>query len=127
MSITRNCLLSLSGQNAPVSIPFSVTADEENDFAFQVTAAATNEQHIFGCTSAKLQQIIIESDQAMTLKTNSSGSPQDTIVLVAGIPFVWTAGCGMAYPFAGAVTTGYFTNGSSTLNANVKINMMSNS
>ena len=39
-----------------------------------------------------LKAIAIKSTVATTLKTNSSGSPDDTIVLVADQPYVWFTG-----------------------------------
>jgi hypothetical protein len=51
-----------------------------------------------------LQSIMITSDVAATLKTNSTGAPQETITLAAGIPFFWFIGSGLVNPFAGDVT-----------------------
>jgi hypothetical protein len=60
---------------------------------------------------AKLKAIKLTSDVALTLKTNDSGSPQETISLAAGVPLDWYYGCGLAVPFAGNVTKIYATEG----------------
>lgn len=41
---------------------------------------------------AKVQGIFIGCDQDITVKTNSSGAPDETIVLKAGVPFEWLTG-----------------------------------
>jgi hypothetical protein len=44
----------------------------------------------------------------VVLKTNSSGSPTDTITLTAGKgPLIWRNGCGIAKPLTGNVTSWY--------------------
>jgi hypothetical protein len=63
-------------------------------------------------TLAGLQSIILLSDKAATIKVNSSGSPDATISLKAGSPFVWSrSDAYYAYPFgsASSVTNLYIT------------------
>lgn len=48
----------------------------------------------------------------MTVKTNSSGAPQETIAVAAGIPLVYVPAEGGTAPFAGDVTKLYVTNAS---------------
>lgn len=70
----------------------------------------TNQLTAFTLTIANLKAIVMVADQNMTVKTNSSGSPQETISLKAGIPFIWTSEAGyFAAPFAGNVTALYLT------------------
>jgi len=71
---------------------------------------------------AKLKVIIMVSSTAMTVKTNSSGAPQETIALAAGVPFVYVPGAGLDSPFAGDVTALYLTNtGAATFNLRVGV------
>ena len=62
---------------------------------------------------SQIRTICIVCDVAATLKTNSSGAPQETLTLVAGIPLVWDAsapGATIGDYFAGDVTNIYVTN-----------------
>lgn len=61
-----------------------------------------------------LASVYILSDQDLTLKTNSTGSPDDTIILTANKPVIWYAGCGWTNPLTVDVTKFYLTNGGGT-------------
>jgi hypothetical protein len=49
---------------------------------------------------------------ACTVKTNSSGSPDNTITLAAGVPVAWDTNSPYANPFTANVTKFYITNAS---------------
>ncbi len=58
---------------------------------------------------ANLKGLMISSEQTCTLKTNSSGSPADTLILTAGMPaIIWTNDMPTACPLGTAVTSLYF-------------------
>jgi hypothetical protein len=60
---------------------------------------------------ADVVALYIVSDQNVTLKTNSTGSPANTIALKAGIPLVWVAAAPyQANPFTTDVTAFFITN-----------------
>jgi hypothetical protein len=61
---------------------------------------------------AELLAFYMVSDKALTIETNSSSAPQETISLAAGVPFVYVPGAGLASPFGGNVTALYATNAS---------------
>ena len=71
------------------------------------------------------------ADSAVTLKTNSSGSPADTKTLSAGVPIFYCTNCGLSSLsaiFSGAdITTSYWTNSSSSSVANVYLNCVTSS
>jgi hypothetical protein len=50
-----------------------------------------------------LKSIFILGSKAMTIKTNDSADPDDTITLAAGVPFRWTSTSPFASPFASTV------------------------
>jgi hypothetical protein len=73
-----------------------------------IPAASTNLPVTCAFTQANLQGLILVASQNMTIKTNSSGSPADTINLVAGVPLVWEkSGSYFACPFT-SNCTGWF-------------------
>lgn len=98
------------------------TGNAESNFDQQVAGSTTNGEYTFLITQADLVSCCIFSDQAVTIKTNSSGSPQDTIALEAGQNIVWDLAFdgGGKIPFAGNVTSIFITNAGSTP-ANVSI------
>ncbi len=58
-----------------------------------------------------IKSLYICSDVAMTLETNSSSAPDDTISLIAGVPLEWQAGVSYyACPLTVDVTKVYLTN-----------------
>lgn len=74
-----------------VAIPASTTQEVDLTFAF-----------------AKLQAFYLTSDKAVTLKTNSSGSPDETIALVANVPQFYPGGANL---FGHDVTKIFVVNG----------------
>jgi hypothetical protein len=99
-----------------------LTGQEEINFSGAIAPATTNQAvPSFAFTLAKLQDVYITSDQDVTLKTNSSGSPQETLTIKAGKPFCWYKDSGVAAPFAGDVTALYVTTGAIGADANLDI------
>jgi hypothetical protein len=63
-------------------------------------------------TIANVRSLVIVADQDCTLKTNSTGTPQETLALKANVPVVWDAnmpGFAIGELFAGNVTNVYVT------------------
>jgi hypothetical protein len=87
-----------------------ISGNREIGVSQAVIAAQTNLLIPMSYLVANLKSIFILSDQNCTIKTNSSGSPQETITLVANVPFVWQYQSGVTVPFAGDVTAWYITN-----------------
>jgi hypothetical protein len=86
------------------------TGDDESNFNETIAASSTNVDYDWTLEKDDLVSLAIFASAAMTLKTNSSGSPDDTITLAAGQLLVWTSDSGMANPFdAAAVTKIYVT------------------
>lgn len=87
---------------------------------------STTDQHTtIALTRANLKSLMLYSSLAVTLCTNaaSTGSPQETIQLQAGIPLIWSlAQDGLTdCPFSGNITGFYWTNASGTTDATVEV------
>lgn len=110
-----------AGTIANVSLPF--TGNWEGvDLDVTINAGATNVEYDAVVTIAQVQSLLMFSDQAVTLKTNSSGSPQDTINIKAGVPIAWNINSFHSIPFAGNVTKLFFTNsGGSPAHVNFRV------
>jgi hypothetical protein len=104
------------------SFTFPVTSDLRMDVDAAMLAG-TNVQLFVALPVARIQLLQICSNVAMTLKTNSSGSPANTITLLAGQPFSWATGDPPLRDTSGAlittdIATMYRTN---ALDANLSI------
>lgn len=74
-------------------------------------AIGTNTQvNIPDLDVSEIQSIRIQSDVDCTIKTNSSGSPDDTLDLVAGVPYIWNTDSYDSLLLTVDVTTIYVTN-----------------
>lgn len=109
-----------SGRTIQSTEPSS--GNTESNFDGTVAGTTTNHEFDFLLTAAALQACCISCDQAITIKTNSSSMPQETITLAAGQNVIWDLsfdGSGKI-PFAGNVTKLFVTN-SGSVAANLSI------
>lgn len=124
MALTHNLDIGWSQSAAtPTNTRVSISADGEDNRELSIADGVTNGQVVFHVDVSQLALFHIVSDKAVTVKTNSSGAPQETLTLTANVPLVWYTGCGYTKPFAGDVTTIYITNASGST-ATIKINKL---
>lgn len=75
-----------------------------------IPASSTNLPVSCAFTQADLQGFVLVASVNMTIKTNSSSSPADTITLVANSPLVWEKSPGYyTCPFAHDCTSWFVT------------------
>lgn len=106
-----------------LSLTLSKTADAYSGYAGVIADGATDQQVAVACRQAGLQMALLYSDQDVTLKTNSSSVPQETIALTATTPVLFVKDELGSNPFAGNVTTMYITNASGS-DANVVVRLL---
>lgn len=114
MSVARTVAVSLnSGSTQLASTSFTNTQESELNWNFTLTASSTN-YDLPGAvlTIANIKNIYMCFDTAVTLKTNSTGSPQETLVFAANVPLLWDSQGPLAIGtiFAGNITKFYLTN-----------------
>ncbi len=115
MSVTHKISRSIN-DGGPLVNTYVDTITDGGALVFdeQVATAQTDLEFTFAFTKTKLKSIFMVSDQNVRICTNDthSGSPGETINLVAGKPYMWTGDDGpyFANPFAGNVTALYITN-----------------
>lgn len=106
-TIACNVSIEVNG-GAPLSQQTTLTAEAvtplavtvpENATAFNITPVAID--------VSQLKVLHIQANAAMTIKTNSSGSPDDTLTIAANKPLLWFEGCGMTCPLDTDVTQLY--------------------
>ncbi len=113
MSITHTFTFGHSGGSSSLSDSVAVTGELATEANIALAASTTNQQENIAFNHTNLRGVYIKSDVTVTLKTNSSGSPDNTLTITAGVPFVWYYQSGITNPFTAAVTTTYFTNATS--------------
>lgn len=85
-----------------------------------IPASTTNQEITLGIDVSELTMIAISSDVALTIKTNDSGSPDDTLNIAAGVAYVWGTGDYNTLLLTADVTSIFVTN-AALVDANLKI------
>ena len=89
---------------------FTETGTTSIDIANNFAAGSTNVAFSIAWTVANTQAIFLLSTSNLTIKTNSSSSPANTINLVANVPLIWDASAGYySNPFTTNVTEFFIT------------------
>jgi len=105
----------------------NVEQTNEGQITHNVTLAASASlvEVTVAFTQAQLRSIFILSNLTVTMRTNSSSSPVETITIQANKPFTWQfAGYG-TIPFSAAgVTRLFFSNADSVSSASVNIRVL---
>lgn len=110
MAITHTITAGLSSSaGGSVRSTWVESGATEINIDVQLPASSTNTLQAAAFTVANVQSYILKADQAMTIKTNSSGSPANTITLVANMPFVYSISRGDTNQFTTNVTAFYLT------------------
>lgn len=91
----------------------SYTTDQVSKIQESVPTGTADQEISLAIDISKLKAFSMQASQAMTVKTNSSGSPQETFTLAAGTPVVFVDGDTAI--FAGDVTSLFITNASGSL------------
>lgn len=93
----------------------SATAGGEIVREEPIPLGSTNLAFAFAAVAAKTKALWMKSDKALTIKTNSSGSPANTFTLVANVPFSWVTGGDSCRDTGGTaladITSLFITNG----------------
>jgi hypothetical protein len=87
----------------------SVTNDGDFRIPIDIPVGANFEVTI-AFALANLKSIVVLVDDDVTLKTNSSGAPDDTFDLKNDEPLIWNTKSKCLNPFTEPVTKFYFTN-----------------
>lgn len=112
MAFTVTVTTTISRDGAAFSTSKQLSGEGADDRSVAIPGNASNLLVSLALDVSQLQMVLLSSTVPLTIETNSSGSPQETITLLADVPFLWVAGSGMAAPFAGDVTALYVTNDS---------------
>jgi len=111
---------------ASASVPgISISASSSFSASMLVTVEETavhsdTTELIVALDVSEIKAIVISSNVQVTLKTNDADAPDDTIVIKAGVPYIWNLDSYHALLLTDDVTSIFVVN--ATLNAaNIKI------
>lgn len=118
-------VLTLSWARSGESIAQSVTISDNGELNRNVTVApATTDFPVAAVIDvSEVKALYIHSDQNVTIETNSSSAPANTLTVTANKPLVWYTGCGLVNPLTVDVTSIFITNAGATA-ANVRIRVL---
>lgn len=115
MSVSYIVTQSVRIGNNTVSYSVTKTNEGEQTLSTTIATGVTNREYSLAFTTTNVDVLYLYSSQDVTLKTNDSGSPADTITLDAANPLVWVKDSGVPFPLdgtAGAITKLFVTNAS---------------
>lgn len=104
---------SLTTPSGQVSVSKQYSAAGNIEIDETVPATTTHMPLSMALDISQVKSLMISSDVAVTLKTNSSGSPTDTIAIKAGIPYIWNIDSYDSCLVTADVTTAFVTNATS--------------
>lgn len=114
MSVTHTFSFGHTGGSTILSDSVARTGELATEANIALAASTTDQQENIAFNHTNLRGIYIKSDVTITLETNATDATGgNTITITAGIPFVWYYQSGVANPFTSAVSTTYWTNGTS--------------
>ena len=101
MSFIHTYTLTYSADGStPFIAAVSNTSGAENNISETVAGATTDGLVAYAADLSQMKSCVICcKTRDMTVKTNSSGAPDKTISLKAGVPVVWDSNNGQANPF----------------------------
>lgn len=108
-TITRS-VSSAGGRSINKSNTYSADGLEAREVS--IADSVTDQLVNFTLDVSELKSIYMVSDQDLTVETNDSAAPQETISLLADKPLLWQHDSYFAIPFAGNITKLYLTNSS---------------
>jgi hypothetical protein len=107
-----------------VTTTVSKTGSEVVEWDGTIPVSTTNQALQLAFTMASMQMICITATGALTLKTNSTGSPAQTITLTANQSITWYTGSAATNPITADVTEVFATNASGTIVPALKIRVL---
>jgi hypothetical protein len=113
MSLDSAITFSATGGSIAISgVNATATGTSGTQISVTIPVSTTNQAYPITIDASEVESLIIYTDGALVLKTNSTGSPDQTLTFAADKPLNWVRGMPNACPITTDVTTFYFTNAS---------------
>lgn len=115
MSFTVSSRESASANSLDVSSTRNLSGESQLLISQAIADGASDQLIALSIDISQVRLLAIKSDQALTIKTNNSGAPDDTLSLLAGIPRIFRAGEYDTIFLTADVTAIYVTNASGSV------------
>jgi hypothetical protein len=125
MAFNQTMTITIDAAGVTVSKQVTKSAGAQQNISEPVANGATDLEITFSLDVSALKMLYIVADKAMTLKTNSSSVPDDTITLVANEPVPWYLGSALTNPITVDITTNIFLTNASGANGTLTIYSLS--
>lgn len=102
----------------------TVSAGQENNLSEVVADQETDKAINWSADVSSMKSLMIHTTRDVTIKTNSSSTPDQTFTLKANQPLVWSANSPAVNPLTADVTGGLFVTNSSGEDAKLTIKML---
>lgn len=102
------------GVNALSGITATGAGNLGLDVGVVVPASTTDQLYTLAIDVSEIQTLFLYTDGALTLETNSSSAPDQTLTFAANKPLVWVYGMPSTNPLTTDVTKFYLTNGTAS-------------
>jgi len=112
MSFTHTQVIQYQTAGRTLVKSYSLTGGSQTSVSESIPDSSTDELVNFTLDVSTCTSFYMASDQDMTIETNSGGSPIDTIVLVADVPYIWNTDSYDSFLLGTDVTALYATNAS---------------
>ena len=114
MAFTVTGTWGVSGGGLGLSKNVAYSNDEVNTLEVTVNASTTNLEVNCNIDVSQIKIIGMCANGTLTVKTNSTSAPDNTIALVADLPLLWTHNYYFSNPLGADVTKLYLTNAGSS-------------
>lgn len=110
MSISHTMTLSWGSGGSFLSKSVALVSEGENNRDVSVPATTDDMEVDWDVNVARMKSLFILSDQDITINTNSSSVPADTLTPKANKPLIWYDGSGLANPLGTDVSRLFISN-----------------
>jgi len=92
MSFDAQTRIDVTANSMSIAATRAFSGDTQVALDTQIAAATTNQLFTIAIDVSQVKMLVMLADVAMTIKTNSSGSPANTVNLLAGVPYEYGEG-----------------------------------
>lgn len=92
MAFDAQTRIDVTANSMSIAATRSFSGDTQVALDTQIAAATTNQLFTIAIDVSQVKMLVMLAEVAMTIKTNSSGSPANTVNLLAGVPYEYGEG-----------------------------------
>lgn len=112
MTVSATLQRNVLATGVPITRSATYSGGRASRIDEDIADGQTDKLIVFTLDVSALALLYIVSDQVITIETNSAGTPDDTLVMVAGEPYIWHPGSLDTNLLTTDVTALYITNAS---------------